>query len=74
MQRLLDAAADPQAERDALNARQPVGRLVTAADGVAYLASPAAASATGTDLEVDGGLAGLRMPAPTLATAMSITN
>ena len=41
--RLLDSAADPAAERAALEARQPHGRLVTAdevAGAVAYLASP----------------------------------
>ncbi|MET9728850.1 SDR family NAD(P)-dependent oxidoreductase [Streptomyces zaomyceticus] len=62
--RLLDAAADPEAERAALSARQPTGRLVDAdevAAAVAYLASPAAASVTGTALAVDGGMAGLRL-------------
>jgi NAD(P)-dependent dehydrogenase (short-subunit alcohol dehydrogenase family) len=62
--RLLDAAQDPAAERAALEARQPHGRLVSAdevADAIAYLASAAAASTTGTWLAVDGGLAGLRL-------------
>ncbi|MFC4498009.1 MULTISPECIES: SDR family NAD(P)-dependent oxidoreductase [Streptomyces] len=62
--RLLDAADDPEAERAALNARQPMGRLVTAdevAEAVVYLASPAAASVTGTALAVDGGMQGLRL-------------
>ncbi|WP_051338159.1 SDR family NAD(P)-dependent oxidoreductase [Streptomyces flavidovirens] len=62
--RLLDAADDPQAERAALNARQPMGRLVSAeevAAAIAYLASPAAASVTGTALAVDGGMQGLRL-------------
>ncbi|MFJ9432680.1 SDR family NAD(P)-dependent oxidoreductase [Streptomyces sp. NPDC101490] len=62
--RLLDAADDPAAERAALRARQPTGRLVSAeevAAAVAYLASPAAASVTGTSLDVDGGMAGLRL-------------
>jgi len=62
--RLLAAAADPEAERAALNARQPLGRLVSAAEvaaAIAYLASPAAASVTGTALAVDGGMAGLRL-------------
>jgi NAD(P)-dependent dehydrogenase (short-subunit alcohol dehydrogenase family) len=62
--RLLDAAEDPQAERAALNARQPLGRLVTAdevAAAIVYLASPAAASVTGTALAVDGGMQGLRL-------------
>jgi 2-keto-3-deoxy-L-fuconate dehydrogenase len=62
--RLLDATADPAAERAALEARQPHGRLVTAAEvahAVAYLASPLAGSTTGTTLAVDGGMAGLRL-------------
>ncbi|PIM66881.1 short-chain dehydrogenase [Streptomyces sp. JV178] len=62
--RLLDAAEDPQAERAALNARQPLGRLVTPAEvaaAIVYLASPAAASVTGTSLAVDGGMQGLRL-------------
>jgi NAD(P)-dependent dehydrogenase (short-subunit alcohol dehydrogenase family) len=62
--RLLDAADDPAAERAALNARQPMGRLVTAdevAAAIVYLASPAAASVTGTALAVDGGMQGLRL-------------
>ncbi|MFF4169387.1 SDR family NAD(P)-dependent oxidoreductase [Streptomyces sp. NPDC001744] len=61
--RLLDAADDPEAERAALGARQPTGRLVSAdevAAAVVYLASPAAGSVTGTALAVDGGMAGLR--------------
>ncbi|MEV6583781.1 SDR family oxidoreductase [Streptomyces sp. NPDC051582] len=62
--RLLDAADDPAAERAALDARQPTGRLVTArevAEAIVYLASPAAGSITGTSLAVDGGMAGLRI-------------
>ena len=62
--RLLDQADDPAAERAALEARQPMGRLVSAdevAAGIAYLASPAAASVTGTALAIDGGMAGLRL-------------
>jgi NAD(P)-dependent dehydrogenase (short-subunit alcohol dehydrogenase family) len=62
--RLLEAADDPSAERAALDARQPMGRLVTAAEvaeAIAYLASPAAASTTGTALPVDGGMQGLRL-------------
>ncbi|WP_290059917.1 SDR family NAD(P)-dependent oxidoreductase [Amycolatopsis solani] len=65
--RLLDAAADPAAERAALAARQPMGRLVTAeevANAVAYLASPLSASTTGTALAVDGGMYGLRPRGP----------
>jgi NAD(P)-dependent dehydrogenase (short-subunit alcohol dehydrogenase family) len=62
--RLLDAASNPDAERAALNARQPMGRLVSAnevAEAIVYLASPAAASTTGTALGVDGGMQNLRL-------------
>ncbi|MGY0234359.1 SDR family NAD(P)-dependent oxidoreductase [Longispora urticae] len=68
VERLLAAAADPEAERAALAARQPSGRLVTAeevAHAIAYLASPAASAVTGISLAVDGGMAGLRIrPTP----------
>jgi NAD(P)-dependent dehydrogenase (short-subunit alcohol dehydrogenase family) len=63
--RLLDAADDPAAAAAALRARQPLGRLVSAAEvahAIAYLASPAAGATTGTALGVDGGMAGLRLP------------
>jgi NAD(P)-dependent dehydrogenase (short-subunit alcohol dehydrogenase family) len=63
--RLLDAADDPAAERAALEARQPMGRLVTAeevARAIVYLASPLSSSTTGTALAVDGGMYGLRLP------------
>ncbi|CAB4953518.1 unannotated protein [freshwater metagenome] len=62
--RLLDAAAEPAAERAALEARQPIGRLVSAqevAGAIAYLASPLSGATTGTALAVDGGMAGLRV-------------
>ncbi|TRV75382.1 SDR family oxidoreductase [Streptomyces sp. 130] len=62
--RLLDQADDPAAERAALDARQPLGRLVSAGEvaaAIVYLASPAAASVTGTALAVDGGMQGLRL-------------
>ena len=61
--RLLDSAADPDAERAALAARQPSGRLVQpqeVADAVAYLASPRSASTNGVILAVDGGMYSLR--------------
>ncbi|GAA3839107.1 SDR family oxidoreductase [Sphaerisporangium flaviroseum] len=63
VQRLLAAAPDPDAERHALERRQPMGRLVSAeevAAAIAYLASPLSASTTGTVLAVDGGMHGLR--------------
>ena len=62
--RLLDSADDPEAERAALNARQPHGRLVSAdevAGAVLYLVSPASGSTTGTSIAVDGGMAQLRL-------------
>src|SRR6266567_3600431 len=49
--RLLAAAPDPEAERAALAARQPMGRLVSAVAG----------ATTGTALAVDGGMQGLRI-------------
>ena len=63
--RLLSQAQDPAKERAALEARQPMGRLVNAqevASAIAYLASPRQASTTGTILAVDGGMQGLRLP------------
>jgi NAD(P)-dependent dehydrogenase (short-subunit alcohol dehydrogenase family) len=65
--RLLGAAPDPAAERAALEARQPHGRLVSAeevADAVAYLVSPRAGSTAGVALAVDGGMQGLRLRPP----------
>ena len=63
--RLLDASADAAAERARLEARQPMGRLASAAevaDAILYLASPASSFTTGTALAVDGGMYGLRLP------------
>ena len=62
--RLLDSAPDPTAERAALDARQPHGRLVSAdeiAHAVGYLASPFAGSTVGVALAVDGGMQALRL-------------
>lgn len=62
--RLLDRADDPAAERAALNARQPHGRLVEpqeVAEGICFLASPRNKSTTGTSLCVDGGMEALRL-------------
>lgn len=65
VRRLLDAAADREAEAEQLRQRQPTGRLVTdaeVADAICYLLSPAASATTGTSLAVDGGMSGLRLP------------
>ena len=62
--RLLAKADDPSAERTALEARQPIGRLVSATEvaaAICYLASPLTGSTTGTILAVDGGMHGLRL-------------
>jgi 2-keto-3-deoxy-L-fuconate dehydrogenase len=62
--RLLDAAPDRDAAEAALRKRQPLGRLVSApevAHAIVYLASPAAASTTGTLLAVDGGMTGVQV-------------
>lgn len=63
--RLLDAAPNPAAERAALEARQPMRRLGSAqeiAAGILFLAAPTSSFVTGTALDVDGGIAGLRIP------------
>ena len=65
VERLLEQSGDAAAAAEALRARQPMGRLVTAdevAYAIAYLASPMSASTTGTILSVDGGMSGLRLP------------
>ena len=52
-------------ERAALEARQPMGRLVSAdevANAIIYLAHPGQKSTTGTVLAVDGGLHSLNLP------------
>jgi 2-keto-3-deoxy-L-fuconate dehydrogenase len=64
--RLLAQADDPGQAAEALRARQPMGRLVTAgevAHAICYLASPLSGSTTGTLLAVDGGMASLRVAA-----------
>nr|WP_179756228.1 SDR family oxidoreductase [Kineococcus aurantiacus] len=66
VQRLLDATDDPAAERAALQARQPTGRLVSAdevAHAVVHLADPRSSATTGVVLAVDGGTHSLRLPA-----------
>ncbi|QNK80615.1 SDR family NAD(P)-dependent oxidoreductase [Nakamurella sp. PAMC28650] len=62
--RLLAQAPDAAVAAENLRARQPMGRLVTAAEvanAIAYLASPLTASTTGTILAVDGGMTGVRI-------------
>ena len=62
--RLLDAAPDAAAASENLRKRQPMGRLVTAAEvanAIVYLAGPLASSTTGTILAVDGGMSGIRV-------------
>lgn len=64
--KILETSADPDRAADALRRRQPSGRLVSAdevAGAIAYLASPRSGSTTGTVLTVDGGMAGVRIPA-----------
>jgi 2-keto-3-deoxy-L-fuconate dehydrogenase len=63
--RLLAGADEPEAMAAALRARQPIGRLVTAeevAHAIVSLASPVAASTTGTVVRVDGGFTTLNLP------------
>ena len=65
VERLLEQSGDAAAAAEALRARQPMGRLVSAdevAYAIAYLASPMSGSTTGTILSVDGGMSGLRLP------------
>ncbi len=65
VQRLLNQSADAAAARDALEARQPMGRLVSPAEiasAIIFLASPLQASVTGTTINIDGGMHSLRIP------------
>src|SRR3954453_21243984 len=62
--RLLTSSTDPEAEAAALNARQPMGRLVAAeevAHAIVYLASPLSSSTTGAVLSVDAGMGTLQV-------------
>jgi NAD(P)-dependent dehydrogenase (short-subunit alcohol dehydrogenase family) len=65
VKRLLDQSADSKAARTALEARQPMGRLVSPieiANAIIFLASPLQASITGTAISIDGGMHSLRIP------------
>lgn len=65
VKRLLDQSPDAKAARSALEARQPMGRLVSPAEiasAIIFLASPLQASVTGTTLSIDGGMHSLRIP------------
>lgn len=62
--KLIDAAPDPQLQRQVYMDRQPTGLMVQpdeVARAVLYLADPRAKSTVGTVLTVDGGLASLRL-------------
>lgn len=64
--RLLEQSSDPEETLRRLNNRQPMGRLVAAqevAAAVVFLAGPLSGATTGTELAVDGGMSGLRIPA-----------
>jgi len=65
VQGLLARAEDPAAALSALQARQPIGRLITPdeiASAICYLSSPLSAATTGTVLPVDDGGHTLRLP------------
>jgi 2-keto-3-deoxy-L-fuconate dehydrogenase len=63
VERLVAESPDPDASREALRRRQPLGRLVgcdEVAAAVEYLAD-AATFTTGTDVLLDGGISGVRV-------------
>ena len=65
VKRLLDQADNAKVAKIALEARQPMGRLVSPseiANAIIFLASPVQASITGASLNIDGGLHSLRIP------------
>lgn len=65
VKRLLDQASDAKVAKTALEARQPMGRLVSPteiASAIVFLASPKQSAVTGTSINVDGGLHSLRIP------------
>jgi NAD(P)-dependent dehydrogenase (short-subunit alcohol dehydrogenase family) len=63
--RLLSQTQNPSQERQALEKRQPIGRLIDpneVANAILYLAHPDQKSTTGTVLAVDGGIHSLYVP------------
>jgi len=63
VERLVADTDDPEATREALRRRQPMGRLVAVdevAAAIAYLAADTTAT-TGADLLLDGGITGVRL-------------
>ncbi|CAB4164752.1 FabG Dehydrogenases with different specificities (related to short-chain alcohol dehydrogenases) [uncultured Caudovirales phage] len=63
VERFLQNSPDPQKQKQEIIAMQPMQRLVTPyeiAHAICYLASPVSISTTGTILNVDGGVSGLR--------------
>jgi 2-keto-3-deoxy-L-fuconate dehydrogenase len=65
VKKLLKQSDDAVAARAALEARQPMGRLVSPteiASAIIFLASPLQSSITGTTINIDGGMHSLRIP------------
>jgi 2-keto-3-deoxy-L-fuconate dehydrogenase len=63
LKRFLKDSKNPKQQKQEIISMQPMGRLVTAeeiAHAICYLASPLSASTTGTILNVDGGVIGVR--------------
>jgi NAD(P)-dependent dehydrogenase (short-subunit alcohol dehydrogenase family) len=63
VERFLQDSVDPKKQKQEIIAMQPMQRLVTSneiAHAICYLASPLSSSTTGTILNVDGGVTGVR--------------
>jgi NAD(P)-dependent dehydrogenase (short-subunit alcohol dehydrogenase family) len=63
LKRFIKDSKNPLKQKEEIISMQPMGRLVTAdeiAHAICYLASPLSASTTGTILNVDGGVTGVR--------------
>jgi 2-keto-3-deoxy-L-fuconate dehydrogenase len=63
LRRFLKDSKNPRQQKQEIISMQPMGRLVTAeeiAHAICYLSSPLSASTTGTILNVDGGVIGVR--------------